>query len=284
MLNYAPYPVRNAFPIAALLTLVALPAAGQSVQVASQREGVAIVATSDLPTNPNGAPEASICGGLNELHSPAAGRVAEAGWGVTNEYEEGGLTYVSFVGRTTQGTSGSCLLEDGNVGIFRGEELLALVYADPAIGRSVGTLMGLQNGGVRIFDGDYLSAPLADLKVHADELALVRTVADRDGFCNRPIEVPSLYGLPIHQARILLMDEGWVGIPAQDLNPEDYAYDIAQGEGGLPEIQGCSGTGFGYCSFAYDYNDGAARLSVTTAGEWPEGSSPSVVDFGAECD
>lgn len=267
------------------ILICAAPAVAQQLQVASQREGIEIVATSELPTGPGTDDEASVCGFPEaDNRSVGAEAVSAAGWLVTNQYGQGAFDYVSFVGRATPGTSGSCLYEDGHVAVFRGEELLAVVSPAADSDRDIGMIVGWQDqGGVRIFDGEYLPAPLADLKVHAENLALVRPVATRDSFCGGRIEVPNVYGLPIHQARILLLDEGWGLHQAQSLAPSDPASDIAQGEGGLPEIQGCAGTGFGYCNFQYDWADGVATLTLTTAGDWPEGSSPPVVNYGAEC-
>ena len=251
-----------------------------AVEVASQREGVEIRAVDSLPANPGPAAEPDGCSTLGAGPETAGGKAAAAAnWTVTGEITQGELTFVSFVAKTTPGTSGSCLLEGGNVGIFRGPDLLALVYAAEGRNRAPGTLQPLQPTGIRIWDGDYGPMPLADLHMHADALLLLRPPADRDSFCDGTVSVPTLYGLPIHQARILLLAEGWKPAPPDAQSPSGYVQELAKT---LPEVQDCSGTGFGYCGYAYD--KGGAALTVTSAGEGLEGSSPAVVDFAARCE
>jgi len=49
----------------------------------------------------------------------AGGRLATAlGWAVTGEVSLDGMDVVSFVGGFAPGTSGSCQMTDGNVGLF----------------------------------------------------------------------------------------------------------------------------------------------------------------------
>lgn len=255
-------------------------AAAQTIELASQRDGVEIRAMDTLPVNPHPDPEQGACLSLPPLVTEGAKAAAAAHWTVTGEITQGELTFVSFVARTTAGTSGSCLLEGGNVGIFRGPELLGLVYAPEGAIRAPGYLQPLEPSGVRIWDGDYGGMPLADLRVPAREIVLVRPVAERDQFCGGAASLPSLYGLPIHQARILLLAEGWKPVPATEASPSGY---VQARQETLPELQDCSGTGFGYCGYSYAHEGGRAA-SVTTAGEGAEGSSPLVVDFGVRCE
>ena len=262
----------------ALSLMAVLPA--QALELASQREGVEIRALTHLPANPNAAPDAATCGTVIAAPETAGGKAAAAAhWAVTGEITQGDLTFVSFAAKATAGTSGSCLLEGGNVGIFRGPDLLGLIYAAEGRVHAPGTLQPLEPAGIRIWDGDYGPSPLADLRVIADQLILLRPAADRDSFCAGAVTVPSLYGLPIHQARILLLADGWQPTPPDEQSPSGYVQALAKT---LPELQDCSGTGFGYCG--YGYNKGGAALTVTTAGEGMEGSSPAVVDFAAQCE
>ncbi len=264
-------------PLPALFLLMSPALAGaQAVEFASQREGVDLRAADSLPVNPDTGPVD--CGALGRpLESPGAQAAAAANWIVTSEIPQNDLTFVSFVARATPGTSGSCLLQGGRVGIFLGPDLLGLVEAAPAAARNPGYLQPLDGGGVRIWDGDYGAMPLADLHVIADELVLARPPADRDRFCTGDVDVPSLYGLPIHQARILLLAEGWQPLPAEDPAARPHPGDMA-----LPELQDCQGTGFGYCGYSYRQDSGDT-LSVITAGEGSEGSSAMVVDFNVTC-
>ncbi|MBA4492545.1 hypothetical protein [Paracoccus sp. S1E-3] len=247
----------------AALCLTVTPASAQPLEVASQREGVEIRAVASLPANPTPPADAAICGTLPAGPETTGGKAAAAAdWIVTGEITQGDLTFVSFAAKATAGTSGSCLLEGGNVGIFRGPALQGLVYAAAGRARAPGTLQPLVPEGIRIWDGDYGPSPLADLRIISDQLILLRPPADRDLFCGGAISVPSLYGLPIHQARILLLAEGWQPTPPPEQSPSDYVQEMAKA---LPEVQDCSGTGFGYCNYAYARESGAT-LSVTSAG------------------
>ena len=163
------------------LTLLPCMGAAQALEFASQREGIFIRAMTTLPANP--APTGDDCGSAITPET-AGGKAAAAGnWIVTNEVTQTGLTYVSFVGKTTAGTSGSCLMEGGNLGIFRGPDLLGLAYGDQGALRQIGSAQPLEPEGVRIWDGDYGPAPLADLHLVAGQLILIRPPADRDSFC-----------------------------------------------------------------------------------------------------
>lgn len=268
----------SAFGLSALCLLLPTTAAAQALEYASQRDGLEIRAVDTLPANPSS--EGDGCGAQTEPLETEGGKiVADAGWIVTTEITQDTLTFISFVGQATAGTSGSCLMEGGTIGVFRGPDLLALAYAAEDARRQIGSLQQLEGGALRIWDGDYGSSPLADLRV-TGELVLIRPISDRDSFCAGKISLPSLYGLPIHQARILLLAEGWQPQPDATQTSSDYVRDMAKS---LPELVDCAGTGFGYCGYNYSHKDGAS-LSVTSAGEALEGSSPTVVDYRAECE
>ena len=76
---------------------------------------------------------------LSAPQTPAGHQVADAGWAVTGEATIGPYQAVSFVGSFQQGTSGSCQFGEGNIGLFRNTELIAIAYvpAASAVGRSV---------------------------------------------------------------------------------------------------------------------------------------------------
>lgn len=265
-------------------TLIALiqPAYAQQVELESQREGLRIVAITELPDNPRPMPDETDCFGVfTKPQSPGATRVVSGAWGLTGEEVQGGMTFVSFVGRAENGTSGTCLLQDGNVGIFRGDQLVALVYAEAVLDRDIGKIRALPPAGIRIWDGDYMQAPLADLHVDQGGRITVGPIAKRDLFCDGDISLPSLFGLPILEARELLLEEGWQPAPSAEEPSSDWVREIAAN--GVPEVEDCAGTGFGQCRFSYTRQP-AQSLGVITAGEWGEGPSPSVVDYGVSCD
>ena len=50
----------------------------------------------------------------------------------------------------------------------------------------------------------------------------------------------------------------------------------------MPEVQECAGTGFGFCNWEYRKEPDQA-LSLTTAGEAADDSSPQIVTFMIGC-
>ena len=258
------------------------PATAQGVDLVSQVDELTVAALARLPTNPHGRVDGSFCPPVILAPDSKAGQsVAGHGWGVTGEIALNGLSFVSFVGRVSQGTSGSCFMADGNIAIFRGDVLESLIYAQPHARRGIGEIV-LGEGGIRVWDGDYLQRPLADLRLYGADLVIVTGVAQRDPFCAGSISVPNLYGIPVHLARRLLLDEGWAPVPLAQLDDSISALTVRRMQQTLPEVQSCSGTGYGYCNFAYQ-SAGGASLSVTTAGEAEAPSSPSVVGYSVIC-
>lgn len=254
-----------------LLAALALPARGQGLEMASQVDGLQAVALSRLPANPAG-PITADCPVLLASPSTPEGRaIAALGWGVTGEVAWKGYRLVSFAGRATQGTSGTCLLQDGNLAILQNGALLGLVYADTGATRGPGRIE-ITGDNLRLWDGEYILRPLADVRLDGDGMAILSHPASRDSFCAGGVSLPSLYGLPITLASRLIRAEGWEPSPTTDAlrAGEDF---------GLPEAQGCSGTGYNFCTFDWHREDGAT-LTAITAGD---GLAPGVVRYDAGC-
>lgn len=262
------------------LFLIAGPALAE-MDLTSQVPGLAIAALDDVPNSPMDQGDREGCSHkLVGGPTTPAGEVAHfQGWGVTAEVPLGDLTAVSFVGRFGQGTSGSCELLDGNLGLFAGDRLQAVIYATDPEKTLIGFAVPFGDGGLRLWSGDFLPVPLADVQRTASGGIAVVPLAQREPVCNGAAELPLMYGLPIDRARALLIAEGWQPVTGQT-NTASYAAEIAAA--GVPEVEDCSGTGFGYC--AYRYTGAAGTLNVTTMGEIGEdGSLPMVTDYGMDC-
>lgn len=250
-------------------------------RVQSQVPGLAFTPLASLPRAPAGA-DGRLCGFTRPGQTPAGRAVTGAGWVVTGEERLGRLQAVSFAGAFKSGTSGSCEVQQGNVALFEGERLLAVAYAEPGAKRSIGGILPLeivgQPAGLRLWDGDFLSQPLADLRAQPDGTLALQALAPEETRCQGRATLPLLYGKPIDEARRLLQQRGWTPVPAQrspgDIDPRADALVKA----GITEVESCSGTGFGYCNFTY--RGAAGPLSVTTVGD---GDRPSVSDYGVQC-
>ena len=272
-----------------LCLAVLLPAAAmaQDIQIESHVPGIAARAIDELPANPAPIDPMDYClaSAWGDPTTEAGKQVAAAGWGVVSEYERDGYGYVAFVGTTTPGTSGSCLLENGNIGIFRDGGIVGLVYGDDAE-KTYGVARAnlLETGGLRIFDGDYLSMPVGDLTHDESGHFVMGPVAARDEFCDGAASVPTLYHQPITEGRKLLLADGWLPNPASAETREgwmDYMRDMA--DNGLEEVHECAGTGFGFCNFQYRHAEGWT-LDVTTVGEGMEGKGPAIVGYNVACE
>jgi hypothetical protein len=266
----------------ALLALLPAPALAEA-PFTSAVPGLAIAPLDDVPPAPRDQGDRDAC--LHKLvpaFTTPGGEVAHfQGWGVTAEAAFGPLTAVSFVGGFAQGTSGSCALTDGNVGFFTGDRLQAVLYATDAQETRIGSIAPFGTGGLRLWSGDYLPQPLADILPTPDGGITVQPLAGVEPVCNGTGQVPLIYGQPIDRARGALIAAGWTPVPyAESRGDIGLAPDIAAA--GVPEVEECSGTGFGFC--AYRYSGPAGELSVTTIGEFGEdGSLPAVAFYGVDC-
>lgn len=266
-----------------ILLAIALPGASGIGQVAlaSPVPGLVLTQLSRLPSPPSSA-DAGYCQHLLITPATDAGvLVRDLGWVVTAELKLGPYDAVSFAGGFEAGTSGSCRLIDGNVGIFEGDRLRHLVYAKPGAEIGIGRIEPFETTGIRIWNGDFLPQPIADLHHDQNGTVSLEMPAALERFCEGEAEVPNIYGMPIAQARSILAGHGWLPfrsiLPGQDADPRSQA--LLQE--GMTEVETCFGTGFGYCSFLYEGQ--FARLSVTSVGDGEAAITPPVAGYAVAC-
>ncbi len=247
----------------------------------TETPGLALVSQSVLPAAPDDQGDIDLCAHLfAETLTTPGGQDADAkGWRVTAELPFGDFTAVSFIGHATQATSGTCELRGGNVGLYSGGQMVALIYSTHAQDLMIGRIRPFGDG-LRILSGDVLPGTTADLIQTGDQIS-VTNPADEEPVCTGTGVVPGIEDLPIDKARTRLIRAGWdpvAGDPAQQAL--GFAQEIAAA--GVPEVEDCSGTGFGFC--AYRYSGPAGTLSVVTAGEGGEsGGLPLVSSYGVDC-
>lgn len=260
--------------LGALFAVVSLLATPARAAVHSDVDGILIARLNALP---EATTEANAC--LNDWPVPTtvAGKaVAAAGWKVTSEVSKDGYTLVGMYSSAKQGSSGSCFADDGNVAIFRGEQLQAMVYAPPPINDQPSPVALVTDAGVahtvRLWSSFGVLGPSADLRLDQQGAKVVE-VAASEPVCGGRAQVPNIYARQIRQARKQLLDAGWRPRLAESIDAYDRAGELAAS--GVPEVQACSGTGFGFCSFSYGRVDGA-QLGVITVGDDYRVSSYSV--------
>lgn len=259
---------RTARTLLALATLgCALPAA--ALEVRSELPGFSIVAADRLPAprRPQAFERGHFCANLRITPATAAGReAARLGWTVTSEQTRAGYTAVGAFSRGGQGTSGTCLVEDGNVVLYRGARVVAIVYeAAGAGGRIGGVVPALSPDRLRIPDFTPAGFETADLLLAANAVAVVPIAASETACGNLP--VPNLRGKTVAQVRKAIAPLGWRpdgDAGDGDANPLDAAVQLRRQ--GQTEFGSCSGTGYGFCSVAYRHR-GGARLEITTVGD-----------------
>lgn len=243
--------------------------------VVSKIKHLRFVALGELPAAPARANQGDGCfGAPPQPPSEAARAVAVRGWHVIGDVPLGRYRAVSFASDIENGTSGTCVVHDGNVGVFDGGRLVALVYGK-AGDDALGTISAGENDSVRIMDGDIDEAEIGILSVQADGILLLAPLPKEESVCGGRGTVPNIKGMPIDEARAALIAKGWTPVrqtPSTD--PREQAL-VRQG---VIEVNGCSGTGLGYCSF--DYKGPAGSLSVTTIGE---ADMPEVIRESVHC-
>ena len=238
--------------------------------LASKVDTLRIAAVSTLPSNQGDTGDASLCSQFIQAPTSAGARaVRDAGWFVTGQASLGGYQAVSFVGALRPGTSGTCQLDDGNVALFKDGSIRAIAYGRKGTPNAIGMIRA-EAGVVKIHDGDILHAPAAVLRVADDGAVSIDPLPASDAVCNGAATVPNIQNLGIDRARDSLANAGWAPSPrAKPMREAEdpRAFDLASR--GVSEVDSCSGTGMGYCNFAY--RGPAGRLTVTTVGdaEWP---------------
>lgn len=260
--------------ICALAAPLSLSAAPPVLRTKSEIRGVSLVALGKLPHSPENGSLDEYCEGYRAKRLTAAGRqVASRGWIVTSDGMLGPYEVVTFASGFTPGTSAMCFARNSNVAVFNGTNLVALAYSSRAATSPLGVVEPLESGALLVWT-DPPGWPIGELRDQTDGLHLAAIASERT-FCNRRAVVPNVYGKPIDAARQLLIAHGWRPLrPREAPNEMDMARQLAQH--GVVEVETCSGTGVGYCSF--NYRGPVGTLSVTSAGE-----DPRVVSYRVTC-
>ncbi|MFN4193555.1 MAG: hypothetical protein ACK4FR_11480 [Tabrizicola sp.] len=250
--------------------------------------GIDILESDELPPAPAqsaSADDLDFCGHyFVETPKTAAGRLVESlGWHVTAEVEAGEVTAVSFLAEMTPGMSGTCTLIDGNIGLFADDQLLALVYGSEEGSTQIGKIRPLEPpDGLRIWSGEELPQPIADLWPIDTIGAHVTPLAQTEKLCQGQASVPFIYGLPVDRARQMLMAAVWAPVPHTDKRESLYCIANEVAAAGVTEVEDCSGTGFGFC--IYTYEGVAGKLTVRTYGDIGEGGRlPLVDEYWVDC-
>ena len=262
-----------------LLSMVAGSGLAADLKVSSSVKGFHIVATTDLPQAPQSeTTNKSLSNCRVDPPETAAGKiVAGQGWHVMSEVEAGNNTIISFFSEGEDGTSGSCFVKNGNVGIFEGNQLKAIVYDDvvkKGAWSSIGRVSSTNQSNVfRLSEYTPGDQPVVDLYISGN-LARIQPLALVEPFCKGMAPVPNVVDKPVERARQQLMGYGWSPIPGDD--EHDSRLEELRSKG-IIEGDACSGTGFGFCEFSYKRESGAS-LNITTVGD-----DFMIANYGVTC-
>lgn len=265
-------PCRPIWLTVILAALWGAPAAAQQPQV-----GITLVTGSELP-QASARIDRGYCRHLEvQPQTPAGRAVAGAGWPVTGEEPLGPLTVVSFAAGFRSMTSGACILTGGRIGIFDGADLLALATPPQPNGTAIGTLRPAGEDRLRIWSGEMLPRPAADITL-ADGAPVIVPLPLSDDLCDGTLTMPLIHGLTLTDASERLAGHGWE--PARLAPPSDpIAATLAAS--GFTGVEQCSGTGFGFCSLVFVQGD--ATASVLTFGDLNLPAGPVLADYDVTC-
>ena len=203
--------------------------------------------------------------------------ISAKSWGVLSEQSLGPFEFVSFAGEFKDGLSGSCIISQGNVAIFKAGELVGVIYTSSKDDELIGKLWIAEGGVVQLLNPLFQS--WADIKILKDKIQ-IEYKASVQSFCNGAVIVPNVVGEPIREARQSLIEFAWE--PIKQTEEVIFPFVEEMRQSGIVETIDCAGTGFGYCSF--EYENANANLNVTTSEQTvPVGYDDVVLYYGVSC-
>ncbi|MFC4291041.1 hypothetical protein ACFOWX_01285 [Sphingorhabdus arenilitoris] len=228
-----------------------------------------------LPQNPDQSELDGFCSHYLTQDVSAYGEmVQKAGWLVTSEHQEGGLHFVSFSSALDPGTSGVCFGRNGNLAMFGDGKLLAIAYSARPDDLVIGSLDPLDQkpGEFYIGDGTGPYAPIAKMTVRGG-ISAITPLPAQESYCGGKAVIPNIYGKQIFDARKPLRSAGWRPNSSPD---EGYGGTVTHLRKSVPEVDGCSGTGYGFCTYAY--RKGKMTLGMTSVGE-----EYNIIGYSVDC-
>ena len=117
----------------------------------------------------------------------------------------------------------------------------------------------MDDGFIRLFSGDPLQVPVADLNISAEGLKLVAISNKSLSYCGGKTVIPDTLGMTIQDARDKLFKSGFFAI-YHEQDPTSWTNKYYPG---INELAGCS-SGIPWCYF--EYVEQNSRLTLLTLG------------------
>ena len=201
--------------------------------------------------------------------------IQNKGWGILSEVSLAKYHFIAFAGSFSGGTSSTCSISQSNIAIFEQDNLLGIIYLDASDASLIGSIRLMDAGFVRVFSGDAIQMPVADIHLSLNAFEL-KTISDLTAHCNGTSIVPSVFGKDIIEARNVLINHGFE--PIEAIEPSLPVWRMHLINDGIREVDACSGIGYSFCKFRYKNENSSVNL--ITAGD---DAFPSVVRIGVNC-
>lgn len=201
--------------------------------------------------------------------------ISRKGWAILSEVKYAQYLLIGFAGNLEAGTSGSCLISQSNIAVFRNSEFLGIIYLESKSDTQIGELRLMDGGFIRIFSGSHIQMPVADIRLVEDRLK-IELISEFTSYCSGKSLIPNVYGMDIREGRKMLFELGYQPTESKDRSLISWREYLV--EDGISEVEACSGTGFAFCRFAYE-NDGS-HVALVTAGE---NNFPTIVRTMIDC-
>ena len=179
-----PWIWRSVLPAAALAAALGMASSSRAAapddtafHATSTVAGLKFILLDTLPEAPRVVGR-ELCGCVADPKSEGGKLVKAHGWAVTGEAAMGRFETVSFAAHFAYFYGGSHVTEQGNVGIFDGARLVALIYGAKASDEAIGFVEALEGGGVRVWDGSWPSNPVGDIRAEGNDLRLGAVAAE----------------------------------------------------------------------------------------------------------
>ena len=240
-------------------------AAVEDVNIDPDLEKFKFGAVGSIPSAPHPIPEDNIrsCNWYildkEELKIPRSNDIRKKGWAILSEAQLGQYELIAFAGKFEVETSATCYVKESNIAIFKNGSLFGVIYLQTKEDTQIGHFEKMDDGFLRLYSGDPLQVPVADLNIHTNGLKLDPISKKPLRYCGKKTVIPNTLGMTIQDARDKLWISGFDRIEHEQ-EPESYT---SKTYPGINELAGCS-NGIPWCYF--EYEDKYSKVTLRTLG------------------
>ena len=171
-----------------------------------------------------------------EQKNPLSNDIRKKGWAILSEAQLGQYELIAFAGKFEVETSATCYVKESNIAIFNNGSLFGVIYLQTKEETQIGNFEKMDDGFLRLYSGDPLQVPVADLNIHTNGLKLDPISKKPLRYCGKKTVIPNTLGMTIQDARDKLWISGFNRIEHQQ-EPESYT---SKTYPGINELAGCS--------------------------------------------